>query len=181
MLGLLIEKMEHPDYNIEEIMYVFKQDLKKILKALFSVEPQRHVFDVTLANDFRQLTKPYAKAGFEIEVGNDIFRNVPVVGIKFVPEHEMDESEIQELIHFLSIKFREYLSFYWLNWRFFVSYSVGTEYIIIYIYYAELAQDYDPFRNVYRQIVRNNVDKTSGYLRDKELEDELKNVAQAGV
>ncbi|KAB1434311.1 hypothetical protein [Candidatus Galacturonibacter soehngenii] len=180
-LGLAIEKIIHMDYDVEGVTLALKQDVKKFVSAVFR-EPQiRHTFDITLANDIKMVTKPYAKAGFEIQLGNNLFRNVPAVGIRFVPDHVLEEAELQELIRLLLIKFKEYIGYYGLNWRVFATYSVGSDYANVYIYYAEWECDLHPFANVYRQTVRHKIDKSGGILRDEELEAELKHVNKTGI
>lgn len=175
-LGLAIEKIVHLDYDIAGVTMALKQDIRKFIKATFSEPLDRHVFDITLTNDIKMVTKPYVKSGFEIQLVNKLFRNVPVVGIRFVPDHVLEEIELQELIRLLLIKFREYMAYYGFNWNIFASYSVGSDYVNIYIYYAEMECDIHPFVNVYRQAVRQKVDKSGGILRDEELEVELKHV-----
>jgi hypothetical protein len=180
-LGLLIEKIVHWDYNLTQVTLSLKDDGKRIVKALISETPRRHAFDFTLVDDIKSILKPYAKSEFEIQVLNDIFRSVPTIGIRFVPVHELDEQEIEEIMHFISIKFREYLSYYGFEWRYSLSYSAGTDYFWLYIYYAEWECDVPSFVNNYRQMVRNKIDKTGGILRDRELEAELANVDKIRV
>ncbi|MCY6356613.1 hypothetical protein [Clostridium sp. ZS2-4] len=175
-LGLAIEKMMHMDYDVTGVTMALKQDVMKFVKALFSEQQIRHTFDITIVNDIKAVTKPYAKAVFQIKLVNDLFRNVPVVGIRFVPDHELEEAELQELMRLLLIKFREYMAYYGLNWEVFVTYSVGRDYVDVYIYYAEWECDMHPFANVYRQTVRQKSNKSGGILRDEELEAELKHV-----
>ncbi|NFO34608.1 hypothetical protein FDB37_13485 [Clostridium botulinum] len=176
VLGLIIEKLMHFDYDVTGVTMALKQDFKKFVKAVFSESHIRHIFDVTLTNDIKMVIKPYVKAGFEIQLINKLFRNVPVVGIRFVPDHELEEVELQELIRLLLIKFREYMDYYGLNWKVFVTYSVGRDYVDVYIYYAEWECDIHPFANVYRQTVLQKINKSGGILRDEELEAELKHV-----
>lgn len=177
ILGLSVEKMLHLDYDIFGITVALKQDIGKFVKALFS-EPQiRHIFDITLTDDIKMVTKPYVKHGFEIQLSNKLFKNVPVIAIRFVPDHPLEESELQELVGLLLIKFREYMAYYGFNWKNFGTYSVGSDYVTIFIHYAEWECDMHHFVNVYRQTVRHKVDKSGGILRDEELEEELKRVS----
>ncbi|MBN7774405.1 hypothetical protein [Clostridium aminobutyricum] len=177
-LGMTIEKLIHLDYDIAGVTIALKQDVKKFVEAIF-VEPQkRHAFDFTLSNDMKIVTKPYAKTGFEIQLVNKLFRTVPVVGIQFVPDHELEEAELQELVRLLIIKFREYLVYHELNWKTFAHYSVGSDYVHVFLCYAEWECDKQPFENAYRQTVRQKTtDKSGGILRDDELEAELRHVA----
>lgn len=175
-IGLLFEKLVHIDYDITGVTIALKQDINKFIKAIFSEPVIRHQFDITLIDDFKTVIKPYVKNGFEIQLANKLFRNVPIVGARFVPDHVLEEAELQELIRLLIIKFREYMAYYGLTWKIFATYSVGSDYVNIYIYYAEWECDVHPFINVYRQTVRNKANKSGGILRDEELEAELKHV-----
>lgn len=175
-LGLAIEKIMHMDYDVTGVTMALKQDVMKFVKALFSSQQIRHSFDITLADDIKMITKPYIKSGFEIKLVNKLFRNVPIVGICFIPDHVLEEEELQVLTRMLLMKFREYMGYYGLPWRSFVTYSVGSDYVNIFIYYAELECDKHPFVNVYRHTVRQKVSKCGGILRDEELEAELKHV-----
>lgn len=176
-LGLAVEKMVHLDYDIVGVTVALKQDIGKFTKALFAKTQIRHAFDITLTDDIKMVTKPYAKQGFEIQLANKLFKNVPVIAIRFVPDHPLEENELQELVRLLLIKLREYMAYYGFNWKNFGTYSVGSDYVTIFIHYAEWECDMQPFVNVYRQMVRHKVDKTGGILRDIELEEELKRVS----
>lgn len=175
-VGLLIEKVLHLDYDIAGVTFALKQDIQKLIKAAFSKPVVRHRFDITLPDDIKSVVKPYVKKGFEVQLANNLFRNVPVVAVRFVPDHVLEGAELHELIRLLLIKFREYMSYYGLTWKLFATYSVGSDYVTICIYYAELECDLLPFTNVYRQTVRQKTDKSGGILRDDELEAELKRV-----
>lgn len=174
--GLLIEKALHIDYDITGLTLALKQDISKFVKALFSKPIERHCFDVTLSNDIKTIAESYSKKGFDIQLANRLFRNVPVVAIRFVPDRTLSQAEILELIQLLLIKFREYLDFYNLNWKHFATYTVSNEYVTICIHYAELECDILPFINQYRLTVRQKTSKNSGILRDEELEAELRHV-----
>ena len=176
VIGLLVEKMIHLDYDITGVTMALKNDAKKFVKAIFTEPQYRHVFDITLSNDIKAVVKPYAKAGFEVQLKNELFKNVPVVGVRFVPDHILEDEELQELVRLLVIKFKEYMGYYGLNWKVFGTYSVGSDYVCIYLYYAEWKCDLHPFVNVYRQTVRQKMHKNGGILRDEELEAELKHV-----
>ena len=151
------------------------KSLQKI-KDFFSIPKVRHHFDFTLSDDFVNVVKPYSRKEFNIELHNGIIHNVPAIGIRFVPDHALTESEILELIKLLKIKFKEYLTFNMLNWQQYSSYSVGEEYTTIFIYYAEFEQDIQPFKKLYCQQIHRKIASNPVILRDKELEKELKNV-----
>lgn len=176
VLGLLFEKLIHLDYDIAGVTLALKMDIRKFIKAIISKPVVRHIFDGTLKDDFQAVTKECAKKGFGIKVMNASFRGVPVITIQFVPAHVLEESELQELVHVLLIKFREYMAYYGLTWQIFGVYYVGADHVTIYLHYAELECDRHPFISLYRQTVRRKTDKSSGVLRDEELEAELKRV-----
>lgn len=176
MIGLLIEKAFHLDYDVKNLTLALRQDVNKFIKALFEAPPQRHFFDVTLPNDIRMQTSTYAKKGFDIAINNSFFRNVPVITISFVPEHELSENELLELEQLLKIVFKKYLAFYNLDWKHFITHTMSKESVTICIYYAELECDALPFRNQYHITVRQKVSNNSGILRDESLDEELQNV-----
>ncbi len=175
-VGLLIEKVLHLDYDIAGVTFALKQDISKLIKAAFSKPVVRHKFDITLPSEIKSVTKPYVKKGFEVQIANNLFRNVPVVAVRFVPDHVLEEAELLELIQSLLTKLREYMEYYGLTWKTFANYYVGSDYVMIFIYYAELECDLLPFTNVYRKTVRQKTDKSGGTLRDEELEAELRHV-----
>lgn len=176
VIGLLVEKLVHTNYNITQLTLILKQDVIKFVKALFCEPRVRHRFDITLVNDFKMILKPYVKMGFEIQFVNQIFKGVPVIGIRFVPDHQLEKEELHELLNLLCIKMREYIGFYGLSWKIFSTYSIGTDYVNVYIHYAEWREDLQPFTNAYRHWVRKSLGKSGGILRDEELDEELKNV-----
>ncbi len=176
VLGICLEKIKHPSKDISELVRLLKRDFLELLKALFETTKERHVFDSILVDDLKNVTKEYAKTGFEIRCACMLLRNVPCVGICFVPDHILEDAEIQALMKYTHLKFREYLGYYTLDWKSFISYSLGNDYITLYIFYAEQESDRLPFRNLYRQMVRANSEKEVGILRDKELDKELENV-----
>ena len=176
MLGLLVEKLIHIDYDITQVTFALKNDMKKFLDALLSEPKKRHAFDFTLVDDIKLVTKPYAKAGFDIQLANQMFRNVPVIAVRFVPDHSLEKDELQELVKLLLIKFREYMAYYGVNWRNFGTYSIGSDYTNIFPYYAEWESDWPSFINAYRQMIRQKAGKSGGILRDEKLDEELKRV-----
>lgn len=176
MLGLLVEKLIHIDYDITQVTFALKNDMKKFLDALLSEPKKRHAFDFTLVDDIKLVTKPYAKAGFDIQLANQMFRNVPVIAVRFVPDHSLEKDELQELVKLLLIKFREYMAYYGVNWRNFGTYSIGSDYTNIFLYYAEWESDWPSFINAYRQMIRQKAGKSGGILRDEKLDEELKRV-----
>lgn len=178
ILGLLVEKLIHIDYDITQVTFAFKNDMKKFLDALLSEPKKRHAFDFTLVDDIKLVTKPYAKAGFDIQLANQMFRNVPVIAVRFVPDHSLEKDELQELVKLLLIKFREYMAYYGVNWRNFGTYSIGSDYTNIFLYYAEWESDWPSFINAYRQMIRQKAGKSGGILRDEKLDEELKRVGK---
>lgn len=175
---LVVEKLVHKDYSLEDAVKALKQDAFTCIKAIAKKDPKRHVFDVTLGDDITSLVTPYTKKGFEVKGEQTVRFGVPVVWIQFVPEHSLDTQELQDLCQFLSLKFKEYLEYYNVSWLYFTTYSVGCGYVNLYIYYSEWEEDVLPFRNLYRRMVRHKAGTSSGILRDEELEEQLKNVGK---
>lgn len=176
LVGLLIEKMLHMDYDVEHVIMSLKKDVKRIGTSLFLTEVPRHVFDITLSNDMQGIVKPYSQPWFDIKLQSTFFQNVPVIRVQFVPEHPLSESELQEVSQLLQLKMREYLLFYGLDWKTYITYTIGKDYVNILLFYAELDSDIVPFANLYRNMIRKNSGISGEILRDKELEEELKHV-----
>ena len=176
LVGLLIEKLLHMDYHLEPVVMPLKTDIKRVFSSMFMTEVPRHVFDVTLVDDLQGIVKPYSQPMFDIKLENVLFRNVPMIRVQFVPEHTLADTELEEISKLLHLKLEEYLRFYSLNWKTFVSYSVGSDYVNIMIFYSEFDTDLVSFTNLYRLSVRQSNKHNNGVLRDKDLEKELRTV-----
>lgn len=175
-MGFLLEKLFHPKSNLKEIAKLLKSDVHSIIMTLFEQVPIRHEFDITLFDDMQVFLKEYSKVGFDIKMQNLIDRDVPVIWIRFVPKMQFELEDIIEIMNFAVLKFREYINFYNLHWKSFGSYSSGSDYLNIYIYYSEYPCDEKAFMNLYRMVVRRKNKNAGGVLRDAELDEELKYV-----
>ncbi len=174
--GLLMKKAFHPEYNVTQATKALKSDIRNVFKALVEKEQIRHTFDNTLSDDINTITKPYSNIGFEIYIRRNELRGCPAISVSFVPNHTLEDLELQELSRLLVIKFKEYTAYYKSNWQVFAMYTVGSDYVNIYIVYSEFKSDIESFTNLYRYNVRQKTTTLGGILRDPELEAELKNV-----
>lgn len=175
-IGLIVEKSCHMDFSFEEVCKALKKDVIRLIMVL-KPEPKRHIFDAILADDLCTITKPYNKIGFEICTSIETNQNVPTIAIRFVPDHNFDATELVDLSSLLHLKFKEYMEFYNLPWKSFVTYSVGSDYVHIFMYFCEMESDLIPFTQLYRRTIRKNINRSGGILRDKGLEEELKHVS----
>ena len=96
LVGLLIEKLLHMDYDLEHVVMALKTDIKRGFSSMFMTEVPRHVFDVTLVDDLQGIVKPYSQPMFDIKLENVLFRNVPMIRVQFVPEHTLADTELEK-------------------------------------------------------------------------------------
>lgn len=177
LLGLLIEKLIHLDYDITGITISLKKDFGKFFHALFSQPVQRHIFcDIKFMNDLDTISQHYADKNFEIQKCCMFIKNVPSIVIRFVPAHELTDDELTTLTALLHKKFKEYVVNENLQWSSFAEYSVGADYVFVYLHYDELQCDTIPFRQLYAQHVHQKNDENTGILYDEKLESELEHV-----
>ena len=104
LVGLLIEKLLHMDYDLEHVVMALKTDIKRGFSSMFMTEVPRHVFDVTLVDDLQGIVKPYSQPMFDIKLENVLFRNVPMIRVQFVPEHTLADTELEEISKLLHLK-----------------------------------------------------------------------------
>lgn len=176
MLGLVYENSKHKNNSLATLTHLLKSDIASVVKALFSKTVTRHTFDSTLCDDISTQIKSSAKVGFYPQIINNLWNDVPCIRIKFVPDKLLTDAELSDIIQAISLKFIEYLQFYSLNWSFFIVYSIGANYINIYICYCEADCDQKSYRNLYRRMIRKKSEKNFGLLRDDSLDAELRNV-----
>lgn len=171
-IGLLIEKMVHNEYSLYQLTQQLRKDMVTIIKALLG-KPVRHIFHPQLAEEFKKVVKPYVNPAFETGAYCDYNYKPPFVGIQFVPNHLLESEELIELCDLLLLKFRQYLAINNFNWRNFVYFNTGQNYINVYIYYEELPEDTEPFLERYRMALREKVTPDYGMVYDEELDKEL--------
>ena len=177
LFGLGIEKLFHMEYDITNVTIALKNDTKKFLNAVFSEPVYRHFFqDERFLNDLDMITQRYADRCFAIQKKCDFKKNVPMIIIRFVPDHELVEDELITLTTLLHTKFKEYIVNENLQWDSFAEYSCGTDYTYVYLYYKELDCDREPYQQLYKQYLRQKNSKNENVLCDDELEEELRNV-----
>lgn len=177
-LGLSVEKLKHNDYTLFQVSRQLKNDIKIIIKGLFGHEVVvvRHVYDPQIDEELRKVARPYSNSAFGIEVVKRIHYKTPFIGISFVPAHEMNEEELNEVTKLLLLKFRQYLGVHNLRWKNFSSFNSGELYVNIFLYYAELPEDRANFLKRYQMILREKAELNYGLLEDDSLNKELKNV-----
>lgn len=177
ILGLCIEKLLHIDYDITNVTIALKNDIMKFINAVFSQPVYRHIFqDERFLNALDTITQRYADKCFAIQKRCAFKKNVPMIIMRFVEDHELTEDELIMLTTLLHTKFREYITNENLQWDSFVEWSRGTDYIYIYLYYNELECDKEPYQRLYNQYLRQKNIKNESMLCDDNLEEELRNV-----
>lgn len=175
-IGLLVEKMLHSDFTLTQITFQLKKDIKSIVKALIGQEMVRHIFTPVLAEELRKVAKPYSNTAFEIDVVASANSGTHFVGLHFVPKQALTKDELVEVSNLLLLKFRRYLWINDLQWKTFVCFKSGNDFVNVYIYYSELDEDSDNFIYRYKMSIREEIEPDFGTLQDNELNKELENV-----
>jgi len=174
--GIGLEKVLHPDRDAFECARKFRGDLQKFVHILFGSEAQRHVFDPSLSEAFSRILADYCHDAFPPSYQTLIQDGAPFIGIGFVPKAKYTPDEINTLCRLLSLKFKQYLQAYGLNWKFFSVYHVSDDCIQIRLYYTEFSSDSQAFFRQYRVAVKQKSAPDFGVLRDEALDKELNRV-----
>lgn len=177
VLGLLLEKLFRPKAGLSECTHKLKADSYTLVKALFTKEKIRHIFDNDLFNKLRCVVSPYSAVGMDIDVVATYKSGTPCLGVGFVPQKKMSVQELQRVTDLVKICIRRYLTINGLPWRNFACYEAGLNHVIIYVYYEEFSEvDKVSFESRYRATVKEAVGLDFGYLRDSDLDRELGNI-----
>lgn len=175
--GLLLEKVIHPSYTLKEVVYQFKKDVKTVFTSFLTADMERHIFDITLRDELRNVVEPYRNEAFETEFARSSIQNVPTICVRFVPKKKFSKEALIELSNLLLIKFRGYLMLHNFNWQVFADFRSDEYYVYVNIHYAEYKEDYKNIILLYKQTIRQKSDVDYGVLIDDELNSELKNVS----
>lgn len=176
VIGLLIEKLFHPKYDISECTHSLKKDIGKVIKALCTKPKVRRVFDADFCDECKCIVAPFSAAGMDIDICQVDINGAPGLGVQFVPNKQMDVQELQTVTDRLKIKCRRYLAINNLPWRTFAVYSAGPNYVRIYVHYEEFPEDTAAFEKRYKAVVKEAVGQDFGCLRDEELDKQLSNI-----
>ena len=175
-LGMIIEYSRFRNNSLRANANQLKRDLVDILKGFLEKPRIRHIFEPTLASEFRTIIQPYAVVGMDIDLVQNMINGIPFVGIEFVPNHPYEEEILSTLCDFVRIKFRRYLTARNLSWKTFTMYTQSPNDVQIYIYYAEFEEDRPLVESKYKEVLREKCDANFGYLRDEDLDKEIKDV-----
>ena len=99
-LGMIIEYSRFRNNSIRENANQLKRDLVDILKGFLEKPRIRHIFEPSLASEFRTIIQPYAVVGMDIDVVQNMINGIPFVGIEFVPNHPYEEEILSTLCDF---------------------------------------------------------------------------------
>ena len=174
--GMIIEYSRFRNNSLRANANQLKRDLVDILKGFLEKPRIRHIFEPTLASEFRTIIQPYAVVGMDIDLVQNMINGIPFVGIEFVPNHPYEEEILSTLCDFVRIKFRRYLTARNLSWKTFTMYTQSPNDVQIYIYYAEFEEDRPLVESKYKEVLREKCDANFGYLRDEDLDKEIKDV-----
>ena len=174
--GMIIEYSRFRNNSLRANANQLKRDLVDILKGFWEKPRIRHIFEPSLASEFRTIIQPYAVVGMDIDLVQNMINGIPFVGIEFVPNHPYEEEILSTLCDFVRIKFRRYLTARNLSWKTFTMYTQSPNDVQIYIYYAEFEEDRPLVQSKYKEVLREKCGANFGYLRDEDLDKEIKDV-----
>ncbi len=175
-LGMIIEYARFRNNSLRENANQLKRDLVDIIKGFWEKPRIRHIFDPSLASDLKTIIKDYSVVGMDIDVVQNMIDGIPFVGIEFVPNHPYEKEVLSTLCDFVKIKFRRYLIARNLSWKTFAMYTQSPNDVQIYIYYAEFEEDRPLVQSKYQEVLREKCGSDFGYLRDEDLDKEIKDV-----
>lgn len=176
LIGLSIEIYRFQGRTPREHANQLKRDIVDIVKGFLEKPKIRHIFDPSLASDFRTIVKEYSVVGMDIDVVQNIIDGIPFVGIEFVPNHPFEAEVLSTLCEHIKIKFRRYMTARNLSCKCFTTYNQSPNDIQIYIYYSEFDEDRPLVESKYKEILKEKCDTDFGYLRDEDLDKEIKDV-----
>ena len=174
--GLGIEMLRFPGRTPREHANQLKRDIVDIIKGFIEKPKVRHIFEPGLASEFRTIIQPYAVVGMDIDLVQNMINGIPFVGIEFVPNHPFEAEVLSTLCDYVRIKFRRYLTARNLSWKTFTMYTQSPNDVQIYIYYTEFEEDRPLVESKYQEVLREKCDANFGYLRDEDLDKEIKDV-----
>ena len=174
--GMIIEYSRFRNNSLRANANQLKRDLVDILKGFWEKPRIRHIFEPSLASEFRTIIQPYAVVGMDIDLVQSMINGIPFVGIEFVPNHPFEAEVLSTLCDYVRIKFRRYLTARNLSWKTFTMYTQSPNDVQIYIYYAEFEEDRPLVESKYKEVLKGKCGADFGYLRDEELDKELKDV-----
>ena len=174
--GMIIEYSRFRNNSLRANANQLKRDLVDILKGFLEKPRIRHIFEPSLASEFRTIIQPYAVVGMDIDLVQSMINGIPFVGIEFVPNHPFEAEILSTLCDYVRIKFRRYLTARNLSWKTFTMYTQSPNDVQIYIYYAEFEEDRPLVESKYKEVLKEKCGADFGYLRDEELDKELKDV-----
>ena len=174
LIGLSIEIYRFQGRTPREHANQLKRDVVDIIKGFMDKPRIRHIFEPSLASDLRIIVKEYSVVGMDIDVVQNMIDGIPFVGIEFVPNHPYEAEVLSTLCDYVRIKFRRYLTARNLSWKTFTMYTQSPNDVQIYIYYAEFEEDRPLVESKYKEVLREKCGSDFGYLRDEDLDKEIK-------
>lgn len=174
--GMIIEYSRFRNNSLRANANQLKRDLVDIIKGFIEKPKVRHIFEPSLASEFRTIIQPYAVVGMDIDVVQNMINGIPFVGIEFVPNHPFEAEILSTLCDFVRIKFRRYLTARNLSWKTFTMYTQSPNDVQIYIFYAEFEEDRSLVESKYKEVLREKCGADFGYLHDEDLDKEIKDV-----
>ncbi len=170
-----IEYLRFPDKGLQGASQQFKADIISIIRGFVETPRIRHTFDITLPAEIRSVVEPHTAIGMDIDVSCSCEENgLPYIWVDYVPPRPQSEEELATVSEHIKIKIRRYLVSRNLNWKMISRYTQNSGVVQIRVYYAEFPEDIPLLRQIYRQTISERCAADYGYIRDDELDKELK-------
>lgn len=117
-------------------------------------EPQKHTFTSDLYYGLQAAVSGYAYTPFQPVIDVVYFPLPSYVYVSLYSKSAITEEVKAEIVWALTAKFREYISFYGLNFQLHTVPYVQDNYIEVYLYYCEVLAEYPAFQRRCKQIMK---------------------------
>ena len=166
----------HPNIDITTATHLLKSDVKKVIRALFTKEKFRHIFDEKFYVDMKTILQEYSAKGMDIDIIPFIDNGLPYLYFQIISAEKPNIEIVENIAELLKIKFRRYLFIKRLQWRNFIYYTIDSNRLSFYICYEEFEEDKEAFERKYNELLRQKCSIDFGYIVDEELNSELSHV-----
>lgn len=174
IMGYGIELLRFPNSTPRDVANHLKSDLVDIIKGFTEKPKVRHIFEDSLVAELKNVIQPFSAGGMDILIGNHFMNGLPYIEIDFTPSKPMVDEEMIMVSELVKKKIRHYLTVRNLSWKSFASYTQTNIDATIYFYYGEFDADIALLQNKYKEIIREKCGSDFGYLRDEDLDKEIK-------
>ena len=101
LLGVFVEMIGNSCKDVEKATKLFKNDAKKFIKALFTREEIRHIFNEDLYLNLKSIVKPYSAEGMDIDVFPYFDGKVHAIVIQVFTCKKFELDELSNILEFI--------------------------------------------------------------------------------